>query len=114
MEEETGQLTVQLPAGTLPFGASAELNFTRKSQPYSCCVPLPALHLDEKNQPYVLVVEPVETVLGTQMQARKVSVTILEQNETTAALAEGAVHSGQQIIVSADRAVDDGSRVRVN
>ena len=114
MEEETGQLTVQLPAGTLPFGASAELNFTRKSQPYSCCVPLPALHLDEKNQPYVLVVEPVETVLGTQMQARKVSVTILEQNETTAALAEGAVHSGQKIIVGADRAVDDGSRVWVN
>lgn len=114
MEEETGQLTVQLPAGTLPLGASAEMNFTRKSQPYSCCVPLSALHLDEKNMPYVLVVEPVETVLGTQMQARKVSVTILEQNETTAALAEGAVHSDQQVIVSADRAVDDGSRVRVN
>lgn len=114
MEEETGQLTVQLPAGTLPFGASAELNFTRKSQPYSCCVPLSALHLDEKNQPYVLVVELVETVLGTQMQARKVSVTVLEQNETTAALAEGAVHSEQKIIVGADRAVDDGSRVRVS
>ena len=113
MEEETGQLTVQLPAGTLPLGASAEMNFTRKSQPYSCCVPLSALHLDERNMPYVLVVEPVETVLGTQMQARKVSVTVLEQNETTAALAEGAVHREQKIIVGADRAVDDGSRVRV-
>lgn len=113
MEEETGELTVQLPAGTLPFGASAELNFIKKSRSYSCCVPLSALHLDEKNMPYVLVVEPVETILGTQMQARKVSVTVLEQNETMAALAEGAVHSKQQIIVGADRAVDNGSRVRV-
>lgn len=107
-------LTVQLPANTLSLGASAELSFTRKSQPYSCCVPVPALHLDARNQPYVLVVEQVNTVLGAQQQARKVSVTVLEQNETTAALAEGALSSKDQVIVGADRAVDIGSRVRVS
>jgi len=113
-EEGDGyQLTVQLPANTLALGATAELSFTRKSQTYGCCVPLSALHLDEKNQAYVLVVEPVETVLGTQMQARKVSVTVLEQNERTAALAEGTLHREQQVIVGSDRAVDAGSRVRV-
>lgn len=114
--EEAGggyQLTVQLPANTLALGASAELSFTRKSQAYTCCVPLSALHLDAQNQPYVLVVEPVDSVLGTQMQARKVSVTVLEQNESMAALAEGTLHSKQQVIVSSDRAVDSGSRVRV-
>lgn len=113
-EKEGGfRLTVQLPADLAVLGAGAELRFTRKSQPYNCCVPLSALHLDSKNQAYVLVVEPVATVLGTQMQARKVAVTVLEQNETMAALAEGTLHREQQVIVRSDRAVDAGSRVRV-
>lgn len=113
-EKEGGfRLTVQLPADLAALGAGAELRFTRKSQPYNCCVPLSALHLDSKNQAYVLVVEPVATVLGTQMQARKVPVTVLEQNESTAALAEGTLHREQQVIVNSDRAVDAGSRVRV-
>jgi len=114
-ETEGGyRLTVQLPANTLSLGASAELSFTRKSQPYSCCVPVSALHLDARNQLYVLVVEQVNTILGAQQQARKVSVTVLEQNETTAALAEGTLSSKQQVIVGSDRAVDIGSRVRVS
>lgn len=114
-ETEGGyRLTVQLPANTLSLGACAELSFTRKSQPYSCCVPVSALHLDARNQPYVLVVEQVNTILGAQQQARKVSVTVLEQNETTAALAEGTLSSKQQVIVGSDRAVDIGSRVRVS
>lgn len=115
--EEAGggyRLTVQLPAGTLPLGASAELSFTRKSQLYSCCVPLSALHLDAQSRPYVLVVAQVDSVLGAQLQARKVSVTVLEQNETTAALAEGALGADDQVIISSDRAVDSGSRVRVS
>lgn len=107
------RLTVQLPANTLSHGATAELRFTRKSQAYSCCIPVSALHLDDRNQPYVLVVEQVNTVLGSQQQARKVSVTVLERNETTAALADGVLSSKQQIIVGSDRAVDSGSRVRV-
>lgn len=107
------RLTVQLPANTLSHGAAAELRFTRKSQVYSCCVPVSALHLDAQNRPYVLVMEQVNTVLGTQLQARKVSVTVLEQNETTAALAEGMLNSKQEVIVGSDRAVDSGSRVRV-
>lgn len=116
LSEEVGggcRLTVQLPANTLAPGASAELSFTRKSQPYACCVPVSALHLDERNQPYVLVVQPVDTVLGTQLQARKISVTVLEQNEYLAALAEGTLSSKDPVIVGSDRVVDSGSRVRV-
>lgn len=114
--EEAGggyRLTVQLPANTLPLGASAELRFTRKSQAYACCVPLSALHLDARNQAYVLVVEQRDSVMGTELQARKVNVTVLEQNETMAALAEGTLHAKDQVIVGSDRAVDGGSRIRV-
>ena len=42
------------------------------------------------------------------------AIDVLEQNETTAALAEGTLSSKQQVIVGSDRAVDIGSRVRVS
>lgn len=104
-------LTVQLPGNTAALGSSLQLRFTRKSESYPCCVPLSALRLDSHNRPYVLLAEPVDTVLGTQIQARSLLVTVLEKNENTAAL-EG-IHSDQQVIVAADRMVDSGSRVRV-
>lgn len=113
-EEEGGyRITVQLPAGTLSLGAAAQLQFTRKSQPYACCVPVSALHLDGQNQPYLLAIREVNTVLGPQLQAQKVSVTVLDRNETMAALEEGTVSPQEKIIVSSDRTIEPGSRVRV-
>ncbi len=113
-QEEGGcRLTVQLTGNSIPLGTSVQLRFTRKSGAYNCVVPLPALHVDAQNRPYVLVAEPVETVLGTQTQARAVSVTVLEKNESLAALAEGPIHRDQQVIIASDRGIDSGSRVRV-
>ncbi len=114
-EEATGgyRITVQLPPGSLSLGVNADLQYTKKSQPYSICVPLSALHLDDRNQAYVLVLEEVNTVLGTQTQAKKVTVTVLDQNETMAALEKGSLGMMQQIIVGSSQAVEPGSRVRV-
>ena len=114
-EEKEGvyTVTVQLPEDTLELGAAAVLDFTKKSEVYPVCVPLSALYLDEKNLPYVLVLDEIDTIMGTETRARKVSVTVLEQNESFAALAEGAVGSQEEVIVSSDKSVDDGSRVRL-
>lgn len=114
--EETGggyRLTVQIPAENLSLGANMHLSFTKKSPVYSCCAPLSALRLDSRNQPYVLVVEEGKSVMGAQLQARKVSVTVLEQNATMAALAEGSIGPKDFVIVGTDREIDHGSRVRV-
>ena len=114
--EEPGggyRLTVQIPSGNLALGANVNLSFTKKSQPYSCCVPLSALRLDNRNQTYVLVVQQVISVMGTELQAKKVNVTVLEQNETMAALAEGTLGSKDKVIVGSDKTIDIGSRVRV-
>lgn len=114
--EEPGggyRLTVQIPSGNLAFGANVNLSFTKKSQPYSCCVPLSALRLDNRNQTYVLVAQQVISVMGTELQAKKVNVTVLEQNETMAALAEGTLDSKDKVIVGSDKTIDIGSRVRV-
>lgn len=114
--EEPGggyRLTVQIPADNLALGANVHLRFTKKSQPYTCCVPLSALRLDSRNQPYVLVVEQAESIMGDELQARKVNVTVLEHSAAMAALAEGAVGTKDQVIVGSDREIDSGSRVRV-
>lgn len=114
--EEAGggyRLTVQIPADNLGLGMNVHLSFTKKSQPYTSCVPLSALRLDSRNQPYVLVVEEGTSVMGAQLQARKVSVTVLEQNATMAALAEGSLGQKDLVIVGTDRDIDHGSRVRV-
>ena len=90
------------------------LSFTKKSQVYPCCVPLSALRLDSRNQPYVLVVEEGKSVMGAELQARKVSVSVLEQNATMAAIEEGSLGQKDLVIVGSDREIDHGSRVRVD
>lgn len=107
------RLTVQIPAGNLALGTNVQLSFTKKSQLYTCCVPLSALRLDSRNQPYVLVVEQSKSVMGDELQARKVSVTVLEQNATMAAIEEGVLGQKTHVIVGSDREIDIGSRVRV-
>lgn len=107
------QVTARLPEDAFEIGAAAAMEYTCRSATYEICVPISALHLDERNQPYVLVTDECETIMGTELQARKLSVTVLEQNERYAALAEGVLSSRQDIITASDRAVDDGSRIRI-
>lgn len=51
--------------------------------------------------------------MGDELQARKVNVTVLEQNATIAAISEGAIGQKDLVIVGSDREIDSGSRVRV-
>ena len=107
------EISVPLPDDTLELGAAAMLDYSSPSQTYAICVPLAALHLDERNQPYVLTYDEQDSVLGKELRARKVCVNILDQNESYAALADGSISSQDEVIVSADKAVDDGSRIRL-
>lgn len=110
---ELYHVTVQLPESVFQIGAAATLECAKKSEAYPLCVPLSALHLDEKNQTYVLVTGEYDSIMGTELRARKVAVTVLEKNESYAALAEGTLTASQKVIVSSDKAVDAGSRVRM-
>lgn len=104
---------IQLPEDTLELGASATMDYSRKSEAYPVTVPLTALHLDEKNQYYVLVTEEFDSIMGTETRARRVGVTVQEKNDSYAGLAEGVLSGQQEVIISSDKAVDDGSRVRI-
>ena len=112
-KEDTYRVTVELPPDSFEIGMAVTMEFVRKSPSYACCVPLSALHLDERNQTYVLTAEEYESVMGTELRARKVKVNVVEQNESYAALAEGSLTSRQQIIIHSDKLVGEGSRIRI-
>lgn len=112
-QEDIYEVTVELPADSFDIGTAVTMEFEKKSSAYPCCIPLSALHLDEKNQTYVLVTDEYQSVMGTELRARKVSVKVLEQNESYAALEEGSLTSQQQVITRSDRTVEEQSRVRI-
>lgn len=112
-DDSVYHVKIQLPEDTLELGASATMDFSKKSEAYPVTVPLSALHLDGMNQYYVLVTEEFDSIMGTEVKARKVPVTVQEKNDSYAGLAEGVLSGQQAVITGSDKAVDDGSRVRI-
>lgn len=113
-EENTSLLdvTVQLPENSLEAGTSATLESTRISETYDCCIPIQALY-EDNGKYYVLVLSESSTVLGTELTAARLDVNVLDKNETSAALQPGALSSDQRVIVSSDKSISAGSRVRL-
>lgn len=105
-------ITVRVPEGSFAIGETVKFQVENSSGPYSCTVPVSALYGSE-GQEYVFVMDSVKTVLGEEMVARKVSVSVQEKNHTFAALRDGSLASGQKVITNCDREIEDGSRIRL-
>lgn len=105
-------VAIDLSADTLEVGMAATMEVSRKSETYQLCLPLSAIHYDN-NQAYVLVTEESETVLGSELTARRVDVTVEDKNEQYAALQEGILTPEQKVIQSSDRSVEPGGRIRL-
>ncbi|MCD7744431.1 MAG: hypothetical protein LUI13_03945 [Lachnospiraceae bacterium] len=94
----------------LSLGEQVTVTFDKQSEQYSMLVPINAIYTD-KDENYVLIVQETEGILGTVLEAQKVTVTVLDKNSSYAAIsATGAVD--QDIITQSDREVKDGNRVR--
>lgn len=105
------EVTVQLPADSLEPGEAASLTVTRTSERYECCVPIGALHIDNGKY-FVYVIRETDSILGKELTAQRLDVTVLDKNETNAALKEGDIGSDETIILSSEKEIKEGSRVR--
>ncbi|MCD8022553.1 MAG: hypothetical protein LUF30_06145, partial [Lachnospiraceae bacterium] len=95
---------------SLCVGTQVTVTFDKQSEQYSMLVPVNAIYTDN-DETYVLIVQETEGILGTVLEAQKVTVTVLDKNSSYAAIsATGAVD--QDIITQSDREVKDGNRVR--
>lgn len=105
-------VTVRPPEGSLAIGTAAELEVRRRSQEYPCRVPLSALH-EDNGAFYLLVVREQAGLLGTQTTAARLDVTVLEKNETMAAIQPGALDRGQGFLAASGKTVSAGDRIRL-
>ena len=105
-DKDSRRISILLPKNTLSVGETAEFSITREEGPFTTCVPLSALR-EENGRSFVYVTDTENTILGEQLVARKVEVTVRDKNNSYAALEEGSLSSEQQVIISTDREVTE-------
>ena len=105
-------VTALLPSNTFSLGETVSMIIEQESDPYSCTVPITAVH-QENNRYFVLLMETEDTVLGKQTVANKIEVDVLETNDQFAALEPSALKDDSQIIIDTDHYVAAGDRVRL-
>ena len=105
-------LSITVPKGTLSIGDTAEFTISQDAGSFNACVPLSALY-EENGRYYVYVTDTQNTVLGDVMIARKTYVNVKDKNTSTAALDDGSLSSDQKIVISTDREISNGSRIRL-
>ena len=79
---------------------------------YEQILPLSAVR-EENGQTFCLIAEPVETVLGTEYEAKKVSVTVLEKDSSSAAV-KSNLSEDDLVITGSSKEVSEGDKVRLS
>jgi len=106
------KITALLPAKSFSLGETVSLQVVQESESYSCTIPAAAVYQDN-NKAYVYLVQKEDTILGKQEVARKMEITVLEKNDTYAALKPDVLDSESRIVAESDRFVESGDRVRL-
>lgn len=110
---ETGagvEASIRIPPNTLPIGTSVGVQIEKSKKMYSGCIPLEALHQEEGNQYYVYTTDEKKTILGTEVIARRVDVTVEYKGDRYAAVKGLSVN--QNIILSSSKQISDGGRIK--
>ncbi len=108
---DTFDLEIGLPAQTGVLGMSGSLHVAAQSDSYECCVPIEAVH-EESGRFYVYALGSRQTILGEELSAEKIPVTVLDKNERYAALETGVITEETEVIVRSDREMKEGAIVR--
>lgn len=111
-DPELLDVTIRLPKDAMEIGETAELEILNKSQEYPICVPLSALR-GETGAYFLLVPDEEQGILGTELVARRVDVTVLEKNDSYAALDSSLFFSDQKFLTSTSKPVGAGDRIRL-
>lgn len=106
-------VTIQMQSAALQIRSSVVVKMDNKSENYPLCIPISALHQDNKKQYFVLIPEEKQSVLGTELIAQKVAVTVLDRNASYAAIKEGSITKNQYIITESTKDIEEGSRIKL-
>lgn len=102
-----------LPEGTGAIGQNGIFTLRVQSESFSCCISLDALHKDENQRSFVYVMEEADSILGTELVARRRTVNVLDFNERYAAIEPGVIDGTDAVIETTTEAFGDGDVVRL-
>lgn len=111
-EDSSVRVTVYVPKKTISIGTHASMEIEQTSEKYATTLPLTAIHA-EQSKYFVYVLEKEDTVLGEEIVARKVNVSIVEKNGEYAALSDGSLSEDDSVIVESDTMLANGEKVRL-
>lgn len=112
LEDKSCQVTGKVSEPGVNVGDLGIMEMNIEIGRYACAVPIDALHNDGGTD-YVLVVEEHETILGTELVARKRKVKALERDEEYVALEDGSLTDEEKFVSDSDKEIADGVRVRL-
>lgn len=98
--------------GEMTPGSTGSMETVQRTGTYHTCIPVNALY-EEGNTKFVYLLETQKTILGEELTAVRRDVTVLDKNEKFAALEENSLSDEDQVIVSADRYLSGGAKVRL-
>lgn len=98
---------------TRVIGAEQEWKIRKQSKPYNTCVPLEALRQGGANEYYVFVLTEKQTILGEQLVAEKVDVSLIAHDGSYAAV-ECSLTDDAKLITTCSKEIQDGDLVVKN
>lgn len=104
-------VTIDLPKNIIETGTLVDVEIVPKSENYTSVIPLQALH-EEQAGYYVFILQEEQGVMGTELVVKRLEVEVVDKNGMSAALREGVLTGDQEIVSSASRMIQEGSRVR--
>lgn len=111
IDDDNYLVTVKIQEGKVSMGETGTLQIFAQEGPYECCVPLSAIHTSDGIS-YVFVIREIDTILGTELKIVKRTVSIIDKNDTYAALKEGSLGEEEQVVVDSDKEIAPGDTVR--
>ena len=113
--DNEGQTVVQLLLDNpdVQIGQSAKISLTKQSETYETCIPADALKQTNTGSYYVYVAEESEGILGTEWRIRKQTVTLMDKNDSYAAIETAAISAESRIVISSTKEITDGTVVRM-
>lgn len=114
IKEKDGAFTceINLPEGDYTIGGEASFEWSKDSVQYDKCIPIRSLREDGIGQTYVLIVNQKEGILGNELYAYRLDVTVIDKDTSTAAV-EGAITYEDQMIIGSNKEIAQGDRIRV-
>lgn len=110
-EKDLVRLTADLGKTDLLPGTGIGFVCETKSPVYNLTIPVDALRRDNQGS-YVLLVQERNTILGKELIAVRINVTVLAKTREKAAI-EGGVTAEDRIVAGSSKQIEDGSRIRV-